>query len=243
MIFLSAGILIHSFNTQSIKMFGRIRKFTLVKRIFLLARFSIRGVIFYSGFFSKDLILDVFFSYYINYFIYFLFVTRIVLTIFYSLRIVTIAFISLINKPLIEFNFFNILTPLITLGGFSLYAGNIIIWKFIFFTNLFSGKKIFIFLLILLSISNFLIFLEGQLTSYFFSTIWFLNNFISIRVSPLKKRTHFLDKSWIELIGRKGVYTTISSLSFLFSFWESKSFKILLYFLFIWGFFSIIFLF
>jgi len=128
-------------------MFGGIRKFILVKRVFLLSRLSMRGALFYSGFFSKDLILDVFFSLPINYFIYLLFILRVLLTIFYSFRIISMAFISVINKPLIEFNFSNIIYPLLILRGLSLYVGNTIIWKFIFFNNLFSAKKNFYFLI------------------------------------------------------------------------------------------------
>jgi len=233
-IFLCAGILIHSFNTQRIKIFGRITKLSLVKRVFLLSRLSIRGFLFFSGFFSKDLILDMLFTGSLNHLFYFIIIIRIVLTIFYRFRIISLAFVNSINKSVIEFNFSNILIPLVVLGAFSLYVGNIIIWKFTTLRRLFSDKKLFIFFLIFLSIRRFLIFLEGQLTSHYFSTIWFLNNFLSLRIIPLIKKEYFLDKTWIEFIGSKNLYLLFSSSSRILSFWESKSLKIILYLLTTW---------
>jgi len=124
LIFLCAGIFIHSFNSQRLKSIGRMSNFNLIRTILISSIFSIRGVIFLSGFFSKDLIIEIVFNSKTNLFMYGLTLISISLTILYRARII---FKTLITYPLKNFiilsrNF--ILGPVIILRIMSTFIGN-----------------------------------------------------------------------------------------------------------------------
>jgi len=127
LIFLCRGILIHSFNTQSIKIFGNIINFSLIKNIFILVRLSIRGFLFFSGFFSKDIILDFSLSSSKNLLIYLMVFIGILLTVLYRFRLIFIAFTNYVQKPFLEFYFKNIFLPVVVLRVISLLRGSYLI--------------------------------------------------------------------------------------------------------------------
>ena len=96
LLFLSAGILIHAFhNQQDLRKFGSfIFNYPIIYLYFLIGTLSIISLPFFSGFYSKDLILEnTFFSY--N-FIYFISILGALLTVSYSLRLLYLVFF---NKP------------------------------------------------------------------------------------------------------------------------------------------------
>jgi NADH:ubiquinone oxidoreductase subunit 5 (subunit L)/multisubunit Na+/H+ antiporter MnhA subunit len=123
LIFLCAGVLLHSFNTQRLKSFGCISNLFLIRAIFISSVLSIRGVIFFSGFFSKDLILDLVFNSKLNTGFYFLVILSIRLTVLYRSRII-MALISPAQKPFIEFSTSFILPPILFLSIISIFIGN-----------------------------------------------------------------------------------------------------------------------
>jgi NADH-ubiquinone oxidoreductase chain 5 len=92
LLFLTAGLLIHSFNNhQDIRKFGGFIFFTPISYIyFLIGTLSIISWPFFSGFYSKDFILES--SFFSNSFIYLLSIIGVFITISYSFRLYTLIF-------------------------------------------------------------------------------------------------------------------------------------------------------
>nr|YP_009691894.1 NADH dehydrogenase subunit 5 [Pterolophia sp. ZJY-2019]QEG58700.1 NADH dehydrogenase subunit 5 [Pterolophia sp. ZJY-2019] len=89
LLFMCAGFIIHSVgNCQDIRYLGvLLNKMPLVCSFFNICNFSLCGLPFLSGFYSKDLIVEVMSMGYLNFFIYFLFYVSIGLTVCYSFRL------------------------------------------------------------------------------------------------------------------------------------------------------------
>lgn len=89
LLFICAGCIIHNLgNCQDIRfMGGLINQIPLTCCFFRISNFSLCGLPFLSGFYSKDLILEVLSIDYFNLFIYFVFFFSTGLTVCYSVRL------------------------------------------------------------------------------------------------------------------------------------------------------------
>nr|UOU85065.1 NADH dehydrogenase subunit 5 [Micropterna sequax] len=133
MLFLCAGILIHSFgDMQDIRFMGNSVKFMpLTCGIFNIANMALCGLPFLTGFYSKDLILEVNLLSNLNILSFFLCYLSTGLTVCYSIRIFYWSFIS-------EFNFLTLInlhdedwvmiTGMISLFILSVLGGASLIW-------------------------------------------------------------------------------------------------------------------
>jgi len=98
LLFLGAGSVIHTvIDEQDIRFMGflvRVLPITYVS--FVIGSLSIIGIPFFTGFYSKDMILDLAFSSYIldSYFIYFMLITSAFFTTIYSLRLLFFVFFA-----------------------------------------------------------------------------------------------------------------------------------------------------
>jgi NADH-ubiquinone oxidoreductase chain 5 len=100
LLFLCAGVLIHRLNNfQDIRFIGRIIKFfPFSYRCLIVSNLSLMGIFFIAGFYSKDIILEIIRITKFNYLIYFLMYLRVILTIFYSIRLIFYLFINYKNN-------------------------------------------------------------------------------------------------------------------------------------------------
>ncbi len=133
LLFLAAGSIIHSLNgKQDIREMGNLITIQPVGYIsFFIGSFALIGLPFFSGFYSKDFILE--YSY-INltkyaYFAYILGIISAFFTTFYSIRLIYLVFFSKI-KTISKINLLNlhnlnyfIYTPLFILIFFSIFSG------------------------------------------------------------------------------------------------------------------------
>lgn len=90
LLFICAGIFIHYFyDNQDIRFFGLInRNFSFSLSIFNVANLSLCGFPFLSGFFSKDLILELFLLKDVSIIFFFLIFLGTFLTVFYTFRLI-----------------------------------------------------------------------------------------------------------------------------------------------------------
>nr|AFP16896.1 NADH dehydrogenase subunit 5 [Peploptera acromialis] len=97
LLFMCAGSMIHSFgDTQDIRYLGGlINQMPYVVTLFNVCNFSLCGLPFFSGFYSKDLIVEVMSMGYLNICIYIIFYISIGLTVSYSMRL---AYYSLLGN-------------------------------------------------------------------------------------------------------------------------------------------------
>nr|WEB57927.2 NADH dehydrogenase subunit 5 [Luciola kagiana] len=99
LLFMCAGCMIHNLmNCQDIRYMGSLINFMpLTCTFFNISNFSLCGLPFLSGFYSKDLILEVFSMSYLNMFMYIIFYVSIGLTVSYSFRLCYYSLFSMYN--------------------------------------------------------------------------------------------------------------------------------------------------
>ena len=110
LLFLSAGVLIHSlFDEQDIRKMGNlIHILNFVYFSILIGSLAILGFPFLSGFYSKDLILELVYSRYIfdSIYIYLMSLIAALFTSMYSLKIIFYVFFHKINTNYIIYDYF-----------------------------------------------------------------------------------------------------------------------------------------
>ena len=189
LLFICAGILIHNFKDyQDIRLMSRgacFIPFTL--RIFMTANLRLCGLPFIAGFYSKDLILEIFIMRRLNLFIFVIIILSTALTVLYSCRLAFLLGANIFKgerltgikdfDPVVVAGYSFLLVPSI-FGGL---GGN---WVFypvipvIFFPLILKG---FIFTLVLTSAASILRFmlnnsdrLSASLKRHLNSKMWFL---------------------------------------------------------------------
>jgi len=132
LLFLSAGQIIHSMlDEQDVrKLGGLINYMPLTYSIMIIGSLSLLATPFLTGFYSKDLIIELAFAKYtyIGTFSYILLTITAGLTAFYSFRLIMLTFLTKPNAPIIKYinmheaNIY-VIIPLITLSIFSIFWG------------------------------------------------------------------------------------------------------------------------
>lgn len=99
LLFLSAGAIIHAVNDEQDirKMGGLIKPFPLIFIITMIGALSLMGGPYLTGFYSKDLILELIYEKYVYMLIYWLGSMSALLTAFYSMRLIYLVFITNTN--------------------------------------------------------------------------------------------------------------------------------------------------
>jgi NADH-ubiquinone oxidoreductase chain 5 len=212
LLFLTAGAIIHSmFDEQDIRKFGSLIKYLPITYIsFLIGSLNLIGFPFLSGFYSKDLLLELVYSSYttIGFFCYILGVLSIFFTSAYSTRILILIFLTNINfnrqyiKNICESNIY-IRYSLIILCIASLFSGYLLLDIFCGLGSNFFGSAFFF------NINNFNV-----------SDIEFLS--ISIKILPL----------FITILGMSfSIYFYLINNSLLFTLKKDKNFHYIYYYL------------
>jgi len=245
LLFIRVGVVIHIFfNNQDLRNYNFLFINILKIRIFF-SILSLIGLIFSSGFYSKDFILEKIFIKSSSLLVLWVFFILIFLTIFYSLRLIkTIFFTNIFQKILFLTNRKQINIRIVFLSFLSLILANIITWNFFNIIFIFSIIKIKTFLFLLL-------FNRRILFYYYWYKIFNLSQIFRRIIFIIKLRSYFnkiflliktiinsiLEKRFIEIYERNITYKVFNL--FKFSFFKIK----IVYFLVILIIFYFIFLF
>ena len=224
-LFICAGIIIHN-----IKDYQDIRKIRISYEninfsisIIIVANISLCGLPFISGFYSKDLIIEILIIKGSNIFIFFLIIFGTILTVLYSFRLnflVSINYIKIERYYFMSENYFYIILGIILLLPLSIIGGIIISWNLISRNKVILLPlwiKIFILLLIIFSIFFYLFIFKyiknykSNIILWFFSNMWFLplsinfslNNYFLSKSLFIYK---YIEGSWAETIIFKNIY-------------------------------------
>nr|YP_009995943.1 NADH dehydrogenase subunit 5 [Plagiodera versicolora]QNQ64894.1 NADH dehydrogenase subunit 5 [Plagiodera versicolora] len=239
LLFMCAGNIIHNLhNCQDIRfMGGLINHMPLTCSFFNICNFSLCGLPFLSGFYSKDLIVEVMSMSYINLYIYIIFFLSIGLTVSYSFRL---SYYSLSGN----FNFLSLnnlseksLLMLMSMGGLIflvIFMGSLLMW-------LIFPKPIFICLPIILKLMTLFVVILGMYFGYeiakfklsyhlkslnyvtmsnYFSLMWnlpILSTF-GLNFYPLffgSKAYLKLDQGWFEYYGGQNLAFQLKKYSFI----------------------------
>lgn len=235
LLFLSAGSVIHAVNGEQDmrKMGALIRSIPFTYTMVLIGSLSLMGFPYLTGFYSKDLILELAYGKYYIIFAYWLGSFSALLTAFYSVRLIYLTFITNtnVNKGIfrgVDESSSNITFPLLLLGFGSIFVGYLA--KEVVLSNTIGPVvtnfiKITPFVLSLLGMffafivySSGVVFkwgvfrkFEGQRVLYtFFNSAWqfnyIINNFF---VNYIWKFGHLItyriiDRGLLEIIGPRG---------------------------------------
>ena len=130
LLFLSAGSVIHAVRDEQDmrKMGGLIKRVPLTYVMILIGSLSLMGFPYLTGFYSKDLILELTYEKYYIAFAYWLGSFSALLTAFYSIRLIYLTFISNTNSKKeiyigADEPSFNIVFPLLLLAFGSIFVG------------------------------------------------------------------------------------------------------------------------
>nr|QWB85864.1 NADH dehydrogenase subunit 5 [Ulochaetes vacca] len=176
LLFMCAGNIIHNLNNcQDIRYMGNLINFMpLTCSFFNISNFSLCGLPFLSGFYSKDLIVEFMSMEFLNIYIYFIFFFSIGLTVSYSFRL---SYYSLMgNFNFISLNNMGEMSVLMLrgMGGlifFVIFSGSMLSW-------LMFSSVYFICLPLLLKSMTLLVVLLGMYLGYELSKLkFYLKNF------------------------------------------------------------------
>nr|YP_009488334.1 NADH dehydrogenase subunit 5 [Cysteochila chiniana]AWD31592.1 NADH dehydrogenase subunit 5 [Cysteochila chiniana] len=172
LLFMCSGLFIHSvWDSQDIRYMGYCLDKPYTTSCFLISNFSLCGLFFLSGFYSKDLILEFFMSFNANFLKLFIYLFSISLTVCYTFRLIY----YLVIKGVIFFTFRSVdegvssFFSLIILVVFSVIFGSFYSW-------LTFETPFFYFFPFLIKISVLLFMIFG-IIFYLFSLSFKINNF------------------------------------------------------------------
>nr|YP_006576037.1 NADH dehydrogenase subunit 5 [Necrophila americana]ACZ58564.1 NADH dehydrogenase subunit 5 [Necrophila americana] len=266
-LFMCAGCIIHNLsNCQDIRYMGSlVTQMPLTCCFFNISNLSLCGLPFTSGFYSKDLILEVLSMNYLNIFIYLIFFLSTGLTACYTFRLM---YYSLMG----DYNFSSLSslsdTGYVMLKGMSgliflvIMGGSMLMWL-IFPIPYFICLPFYMKIMALLvsgvgawvgyefskfSLSYSLKSMDYLGTSLFFSSMWnmpILSTFgVNFYILNLGKKIYLnLDQGWSEYLGSQNIFNNMKNSSMFMQFLFNNNIKIYLIMLVIWVVFLFIYMF
>nr|YP_009528690.1 NADH dehydrogenase subunit 5 [Abscondita anceyi]AXU05703.1 NADH dehydrogenase subunit 5 [Abscondita anceyi]UYG18656.1 NADH dehydrogenase subunit 5 [Abscondita chinensis]UYG49020.1 NADH dehydrogenase subunit 5 [Abscondita chinensis]UYG49059.1 NADH dehydrogenase subunit 5 [Abscondita chinensis] len=233
LLFMCAGCMIHNLmNCQDIRFMGSLINFMpLTCTFFNISNFSLCGLPFLSGFYSKDLILEVMSMSYLNMYIYFIFYISIGLTVSYTLRLCYYSLFSVYNfyylNNLNDQGYF-MLKGMMGLIFMVIFGGSMLSWLMFstpYFICLSLNLKLMVVFMIILGswlgyeFSNFeynyslksmnllslSLFFSSMLNMTFLST--YFVNYYFFKLSNLYYKN--VDLGWMEYFGSQNLYNNI----------------------------------
>ena len=223
LLFLCAGVFIHSMgDAQDIRIIGGLAvSCPSTSFFFVCSSLALCGAPFLSGFYSKDLILELYFLGGTNLIMLLFVFSATIFTLSYSVRLVYFVFFNNLGaRPVLNLGeATGMLVPITGLLVLSIRAGGFI--RSLYFPVYFIFLPTIVKLSILLSLSLIFIFLLHFLTlkgvnflnavgglRYFMGSMWFLPALSRIFFIPILKLGEIfiksVDQGWLELIGGKG---------------------------------------
>nr|YP_009648542.1 NADH dehydrogenase subunit 5 [Ectomomyrmex javanus]QCE31829.1 NADH dehydrogenase subunit 5 [Ectomomyrmex javanus] len=215
LLFLGAGIIIHlMMNNQDIRMLGGLNSlipFTMIS--FYLSLMSLCGFPFMSGFYSKDLIMEIIYMSKFNMMMFILSLISLMFTVMYSFRLMYYMFFGEMKYYSLNLIYENKLMNLsmMMLMFLSVIIGSMLNWMF-FIESIFLSMKLKFLTLLMLMLGLMLIYnlmnlnlLKMYYLSYFFSSMWFMNYlFIYMNKLILKNSSvlYNFDKIWMEFYSK-----------------------------------------
>nr|YP_009939494.1 NADH dehydrogenase subunit 5 [Chrysomela vigintipunctata]QNV48735.1 NADH dehydrogenase subunit 5 [Chrysomela vigintipunctata] len=263
LLFMCAGNIIHNMNNcQDIRYMGSlINSMPLTCTFFNICNFSLCGLPFLSGFYSKDLIIEVMSMNYLNLYIYVVFYLSIGLTVCYSFRLMYYSLTGSFN--FVALNNLNETSMILlsSMGGlifFVVISGSMLMWLmfpspvFICLPIIFKLMALFMIMLgiwIGYELSKFKISFSMKSMNYltltsFFATMWNLPiistlgmNYYPLYVSSLLYKN--LDQGWFEYYGGQNLKLFFRNIS-LFQLLSLNHLKVYFILFVIWIMFLII---
>lgn len=239
--FICAGYLIHLSNgIQDIRLINSNIIRPLIIIFFRISNLSLIAFPFRAGYYFKHLAVGYLFRLHLDFFIFFMFLLRILFTVRYSLRISYFIFIK-INNKIIEKIFEGwdfILWSIFYHRLLVLFGRNFLIWllkvnreeQFIFYINSYLNYSFILslFLIFLILIKKW----RGSFIYFFWLKIWFLAKIRSFKINKLiiaiSENCIVEEVSWRNLIKEKGLNIISSWISYYILIFQSIKINLLI---------------
>nr|QWT29530.1 NADH dehydrogenase subunit 5 [Bombyx mandarina] len=265
LLFMCAGVIIHMMNDiQDIRYMGGLSLYIPLTSLCLnISNLSLCGIPFLSGFYSKDLILEMVSFNSFNLMVFILFYLSTGLTVFYTFRLIMYVMINDFNLMMI-YNLYDedyiMLNSMFVLLFMSLLSGSFLSWFIFSYPYMiylpFNLKLMVIYVSILGSILGFMVSnmgiysLNKLLLSYnlssFLCLMWFMPNlstyglsYIYLNFSQILFKN--IDMGWSEIYSGKGIFNILKNYSLFYNIYQMNNFKIYLFSFILW--FMILFIF
>lgn len=258
LLFMCAGVIIHIINdNQDIRFIGGLRVYIPITSLFLnISNLSLCGIPFLAGFYSKDLILEIFIIRNLNFFIFLLYYFSTGITIFYTIRLLIYLIINDYNLIRV-FNIYDedyvILKRIIILLLISIFSGRILNWliynyPYIIYLSL-NIKIIVIYFILLGLLIGYIIrninlnslnkFILTYKLRFFLCEIWFIPKISTYRLRNLYlnytyELKNLIDYGWREYYRGYGLIKIVKKYSFFYNFYQINNFKIYLFRFILW---------
>nr|ASW26908.1 NADH dehydrogenase subunit 5 [Gallerucida bifasciata] len=257
LLFMCAGNMIHNMNNcQDIRyMGGTIKQLPLTSCYFMISNLSLCGFPFMSGFYSKDLIVEMMSMSYMNMYIYMIYYISIGLTVSYSFRLVyyvVSGHFNYLSLSMISETSFLMLKGMSGLIMFVIFSGSAFSWIMFtipYFICLSWHMKMMTIFVILMGawlgyeMSKFKISYQNYPLNYlslfsFMGSMWYLPIFstLSMNYYPIYLGSPYIkifDQGWFEYYGGLQVVQKTKQLSFL-QYLSLNYLKVYLLFLIFW---------
>nr|QGU84914.1 NADH dehydrogenase subunit 5 [Gibbovalva kobusi] len=252
LLFMCAGVIIHMMvDVQDIRFMGGVTNFIPLTSLCMnISNLSLCGIPFLSGFYSKDLILEILSMSNLNIFIYMLYYLCMGLTMFYTIRLLFYLMINDYNLMSV-YNLFDedyvMLKSMFMLLFMSLISGSMLMWLIFLKPNMiylsFNMKLMVIYMIFIGMIMGYLIsnmeinsfnkFLIFYKISNFFSSMFFMPslstygmNFYYLNLGL--KLSVKIDYGWVEILTGQGLVKILTNYSMLYQYFQFNNFKVYL---------------
>lgn len=251
LLFLCAGFFIHRIgDIQDVRLIGSISLFSpIISIFFFCSSISLCGFPFISGFYSKDLIIEIILMSDLNFIIFVILFVSTMFTLIYSVRLIYyLCLFFLTKRSFFVSDDYLIFFPISLLFLISIIGGSLFIW--LYFPCYFVYISFFIKFLILFSLTTvfFLVtfFSSSSLTTlitvnkcfYFLRNIWnlpLISTYFFIKVlSSGTSYIKYFDQGWLELLGAQGIYSKLNKNSYTLDvsiFLNIKNYLLLFFFI------------
>nr|AND96059.1 NADH deshydrogenase subunit 5 [Onthophagus giraffa] len=259
LLFMCGGCMIHNLNNcQDIRFMGNlINLMPLTCAFFIISNMALCGLPFLSGFYSKDLILEIVSMNYLNIYIYLIFFISTGLTVSYTFRLLYYVIIGNFNHFSLHLisdnNNLIMLKGMMGLILFVIFGGSMLMWLMFpipYFICLPFLMKIMVLFVIMIGMMLGYVFSQLNLnyslnslnylnSSLFFASMWnmpILSTF-GMNYYPLIMGNQIyksIDQGWSEYIGAQNIYMNIKNISMFLQFLYINNLKIFLLLIILW---------
>nr|YP_010535812.1 NADH dehydrogenase subunit 5 [Coptotriche turpinia]UYB79010.1 NADH dehydrogenase subunit 5 [Coptotriche turpinia] len=267
LLFMCAGVIIHMMNdTQDIRWMGSLNMYIPFTSICLnISNLSLCGIPFLSGFYSKDLLLEMVSMSNLNMLSFFLYYFSTGLTMFYTVRLLFYLMINDFNL-IVVYNLYDedyiMLKSMFILLFMSLMSGSLLMWLIFLNPYMIYLPYILKLMVIYVSLMGLIMgYLISQMNIYslnkylktfelssFLSLMWFLPSlstyglnfyFLLFGQNLLK----IVDLGWSEMLSGQGMIKLLQKNTFYIQYYQYNNFKIYLFSFILWMFFIMLLMF
>nr|YP_010564260.1 NADH dehydrogenase subunit 5 [Auaxa sulphurea]UYX62257.1 NADH dehydrogenase subunit 5 [Auaxa sulphurea] len=258
LLFMCAGVIIHMMNDiQDIRFMGGISFYLPLTSLCMnISNMALCGIPFLSGFYSKDLILEMVSMSNFNFFIFFLYYISTGLTMFYSFRLMMYLMIGDFNL-LVIFNLYDedyvMLKSMMILLFMSMISGSMLMWLIFYYPYMiylpFNLKMMVIYVVLIGLLLGYMISnmntysLNKYLLTYNLSTflclMWSMPSLSTYGLSYYflnygQKLLKNIDFGWSEMYSGWGMFNIMKNYSIFYNIFQMNNFKIYLFSFIMW---------